>query len=83
MLFRSITDPGTAMEKRAREHGFRRIFLNRAEIGGRYSALSHFGLVPAPKSALADLGVAAIVIAGGIWVVVAQVRARRQTVTAR
>ena len=45
--FIAITDPGTAMEKRAREHGFRRIFLNRAEIGGRYSALSHFGLVPA------------------------------------
>ncbi len=45
--FVAITDPGTAMEKRAREHGFRRIFLNRAEIGGRYSALSHFGLVPA------------------------------------
>ena len=45
--FITITDPGTAMEKRAREHGFRRIFLNRAEIGGRYSALSYFGLVPA------------------------------------
>ncbi len=45
--FVAITDPGTAMETRAREHGFRRIFLNRAEIGGRYSALSHFGLVPA------------------------------------
>jgi transaldolase/glucose-6-phosphate isomerase len=45
--FIAITDPGTAMEKRAREHGFRRIFLNRAEIGGRYSALSHFGMVPA------------------------------------
>ena len=45
--FIAITDPGTAMEKRAREHGFRRIFLNRAEIGGRYSALSYFGLVPA------------------------------------
>jgi transaldolase/glucose-6-phosphate isomerase len=45
--FIAITDPGTAMEKRAREHGFRHIFLNRPEIGGRYSALSHFGLVPA------------------------------------
>jgi transaldolase/glucose-6-phosphate isomerase len=45
--FVAITDPGTAMEKRARDHGFRRIFLNRSEIGGRYSALSHFGLVPA------------------------------------
>ncbi len=37
-----------------------------------------FGLVPAPKNALADLGVAGIVIAGGIWVVVAQVRTRRR-----
>jgi hypothetical protein len=45
--FVAITDPGTAMEKRAREYGFRRIFLARSEIGGRYSALSHFGLVPA------------------------------------
>ncbi len=45
--FIAITDPGTKMEQRAREHGFRRIFLARAEIGGRYSALSHFGLVPA------------------------------------
>jgi transaldolase/glucose-6-phosphate isomerase len=45
--FVAITDPGTKMEQRARAHGFRRIFLNRPEIGGRYSALSHFGLVPA------------------------------------
>ncbi|MCC6763879.1 MAG: bifunctional transaldolase/phosoglucose isomerase [Deltaproteobacteria bacterium] len=45
--FVAITDPGTKMEARAREHGFRRIFLARPEIGGRYSALSHFGLVPA------------------------------------
>ena len=39
---------------------------------------AQYGLVPAPKSALADLGVAAVVIAGGVWVVVAQVRGRRQ-----
>ena len=45
--FIAITDPGTAMEQRAKDHGFRRIFRNRPEIGGRYSALSHFGLVPA------------------------------------
>jgi transaldolase/glucose-6-phosphate isomerase len=45
--FVAITDPGTAMERRAREHGFRRVFLNPPEIGGRYSALSYFGLVPA------------------------------------
>jgi hypothetical protein len=45
--FIAITDPGTAMEQRAREHRFRHIFLNPPEIGGRYSALSYFGLVPA------------------------------------
>jgi transaldolase/glucose-6-phosphate isomerase len=45
--FIAITDPGTAMEQRARELGFREIYLNPADIGGRYSALSYFGLVPA------------------------------------
>ena len=45
--FIAITDPGTAMEKRAQDHKFRRIFLNPPEIGGRFSALSFFGLVPA------------------------------------
>ncbi len=45
--FIAITDPGTAMEKRAQDHKFRRIFLNPPEIGGRFSALSLFGLVPA------------------------------------
>jgi transaldolase/glucose-6-phosphate isomerase len=45
--FITITDPGSGMERTAREHGFRRIFLNPPEIGGRYSALSYFGLVPA------------------------------------
>ncbi|MDW7729818.1 MAG: glucose-6-phosphate isomerase [Bacillota bacterium] len=45
--FIAITDPGSGMEKAARELNFRRIFLNDPEIGGRYSALSYFGLVPA------------------------------------
>ena len=45
--FVAITDPGTPLESLAREHGFRAVFLNRADIGGRYSALSYFGLVPA------------------------------------
>lgn len=44
--FVAITDPGTPLEKLAGEHGFRRTFLNPPEIGGRYSALSYFGLVP-------------------------------------
>lgn len=45
--FVAITDPGTKMEQMAKEDGFRRIFLNPADIGGRYSALSFFGMVPA------------------------------------
>jgi transaldolase / glucose-6-phosphate isomerase len=45
--FVAITDPGSGLEDLAREHGFRRTFLNDPDIGGRYSALSLFGLVPA------------------------------------
>jgi glucose-6-phosphate isomerase len=45
--FVAITDPGTLMERTAREANFRRIFLNPPDIGGRYSALSYFGMVPA------------------------------------
>jgi glucose-6-phosphate isomerase len=45
--FVAITDPGSGLEQLAHEHGFRRTFLNDPEIGGRYSALSYFGLVPA------------------------------------
>ncbi len=45
--FVAITDPGTPLETTAREHGFRAVFLNPEDIGGRYSALSYFGLVPA------------------------------------
>ncbi len=44
--FVSITDPGTPLERLARDHGFRRAFLNPTDIGGRYSVLSYFGLVP-------------------------------------
>ena len=45
--FIAITDPGSSLEKLAREQGFRRLFLNPPDIGGRYSVLSYFGLVPA------------------------------------
>jgi hypothetical protein len=45
--FVAITDSGSGLEALAREHDFRRIFLNDPNIGGRYSALSFFGLVPA------------------------------------
>src|SRR5438552_172587 len=44
--FAAITDPGTSLEKLAKEHGFRWIFPNPPDIGGRYSALSYFGMVP-------------------------------------
>ncbi len=45
--FVAITDPGTPLQKLAGETGFWRTFLNPKDIGGRYSALSYFGLVPA------------------------------------
>jgi len=45
--FIAITDPGSSLEKIGRQFGFRKVFLADANIGGRYSALSHFGLVPA------------------------------------
>lgn len=43
----AITDPGSPLISLAEEHDFRRTFLNDPTIGGRYSALSYFGLVPA------------------------------------
>lgn len=45
--FVAITDPGSSLQKLAAQHQFRTTFLNDPNIGGRYSALSHFGLVPA------------------------------------
>lgn len=45
--FIAITDPETLMAAMATGDKFRRIFLNPADIGGRYSALSYFGMVPA------------------------------------
>lgn len=45
--FVAITDAGTQLEALARRHGFREIFLNDPNIGGRYAALSYVGLAPA------------------------------------
>jgi transaldolase/glucose-6-phosphate isomerase len=45
--FIAITDPGTPLVKLAQKRKFRRVFLNYPDIGGRYSALSYFGLLPA------------------------------------
>lgn len=44
--FIAITDPGTALQTLAESRGYREVFINPADIGGRFSALSLFGLVP-------------------------------------
>ena len=45
--FVAVTDPGTPLERLAQERGFRRVFSSPEDVGGRYSALCEFGLVPA------------------------------------
>ncbi|MBW3652916.1 MAG: bifunctional transaldolase/phosoglucose isomerase [Actinobacteria bacterium] len=61
----AITDPGSSLQAVASERGFRRTFLNDPDVGGRYSALTYFGLVPAAlmgvdlESLLGGAGVAA------------------------
>jgi len=45
--FVAITDPGTSLEALANARGFRKTFLADSAVGGRFSALTHFGLVPA------------------------------------
>jgi transaldolase/glucose-6-phosphate isomerase len=45
--FIAITDPGSGLADTAKKHNFRKTFLNDPNIGGRYSALSYFGLAPA------------------------------------
>ena len=45
--FIAITDPGSKLQQVAEADHFRHIFFGRASIGGRYSALSNFGIVPA------------------------------------
>jgi len=52
-----VTDAGSALDAIARADGFRAVFNANPEIGGRYSALSHFGMVPA---AILGLDLAAI-----------------------
>jgi glucose-6-phosphate isomerase len=59
--FVAITDPGTLLSTSAAEEGFRDIWLNPPDIGGRYSALSLFGLVP---PALAGLPIADLLASG-------------------
>jgi len=45
--YAAVTDPGTPLAALAAERGFRRCFENPPDIGGRYSVLSYFGMVPA------------------------------------
>jgi glucose-6-phosphate isomerase len=64
--FVAITDPGSKMEQVAKDGGFRYIFYGDPQIGGRYSALSNFGLVPASAAGLhagklLDVAAAAVV----------------------
>jgi transaldolase / glucose-6-phosphate isomerase len=61
--FVAITDPGTSMHQLAEREGFRHVFLSDPEIGGRYSALSPFGIVPA---ALAGVDVQAVLEGGQV-----------------
>ncbi len=67
--FVAITDEGTSLEQEALDQGFRAVFVNPGDIGGRYSALSFFGLVPAALMGV-DLerlldGVRAVAVACG------------------
>jgi glucose-6-phosphate isomerase len=63
--FVAITDPGSGLEKLAAERGFLRTFAGDPDIGGRYSALSAFGIVPA---SLAHIDVHALLTgAPGAW----------------
>jgi transaldolase/glucose-6-phosphate isomerase len=55
--FVAVTDPETQLGRDAKADNFRRIFINPADIGGRYSALSYFGMVPA---AIAGVDVATL-----------------------
>ncbi len=45
--FIAITDQGTGLQTLAKKHKFRHVFTNPSDIGGRFSALSFFGIVPA------------------------------------
>ena len=50
--FIAITDPGSKLEEEALERGIRGVYNGDPEVGGRYSALSPFGLVPAAAMGL-------------------------------
>ncbi|MBI2690512.1 MAG: glucose-6-phosphate isomerase [Solirubrobacterales bacterium] len=60
--FVAVTDPDSPLESLAEEKGFRRVFQADPNIGGRYSVLSYFGLVPAALSGVPLAGVLASAI---------------------
>lgn len=60
--FVGITDASTPLEKLGAERGFRKVFRATGDVGGRYSALTHFGLVPA-----AIIGVPLTELLGRAW----------------
>jgi hypothetical protein len=53
----AITDPGTTLDQLAMDRGFRKTFWGRPDVGGRYSALTCFGLVPAALAGVDTEGV--------------------------
>ena len=63
--FVAVTDPGTSLEKLANDDGFRKVFYGDPDIGGRYSALSMFGLVPAAVAGFDVAGVLDSAIGAG------------------
>jgi hypothetical protein len=63
--FVAVTDPGTSLEQLAKDNGFRRVFHGDPDIGGRYSALSAFGLVPAAVAGFDVAGVLESAIGAG------------------
>ncbi len=68
--FVAVTDPGTPLEAEARAQGFRRAFPAQPDVGGRYSALTAFGLLPAALigadvDALLESGAEAAAACGG------------------
>jgi hypothetical protein len=50
--FIAVTDPGTHMQRVAEGDGFRAVYFGKPDIGGRFSALSNFGMVPAASSGI-------------------------------
>jgi len=57
--FAAVTDPGSPLDTLATQDGFRAIFRNPADVGGRYSALTYFGMLPAALLGLDLKGLAA------------------------